>query len=318
MNQELQTIAFGSNQLPLKIDSVYLPCYLLDNNQRVFTKNGIQKALGYDGKSEDWLLDLLTSIDKFSPISDDCISKYQTPILIANTRNEEEFIIENYDCFLFITICKIIINAKNDGYLSVNQLRYAKNAETILETISSENIVQLIDEATGFVFFKEQSKEFLQQFLIEKLNDTAFLWVKTLPDAFFEILFYLNQLDWKDLKENPLILGKIIHEVVFSRQTDEIIQELRAKKPKRSYKRKHNNLQDNEHPALKEFVSNCLSLMKASGYQWNIFLQFLNKSYPKNTNYTTKFPLLKEEYNLVEEPVSFFNSILLKGVSKSH
>jgi P63C domain len=314
MSLDIETVAFGSEQLPLKIGTISLSCYLLDNNQRVFTKTGIQKALGYDGKSEDWLLDLLTTIDKFSPIAEENIQKYQNPILIAIHRDGIETIVENYDCFLVLTLCNIIIDAKNDGFLNVNQLRFAKNAETILETLSSDNIVSCIDEATGFVFFKEQSKDFLRNFLFEKGNDAAFLWIKTFPDAFFEILFYLNQLDWKDLKENPLIIGKIIHEVVFSRQSDEIIQELRANKPKRSYKRKQNYQQDNEHPALKEFISNCQSLMKASGYQWNIFIQFLNKSYPKNSNYSTKFPLLKEEIRPIEEPVSFFNTILLKGV----
>lgn len=318
MSQELQTIAFGSEQLPLKIGSLSLPCYLLDNNQRVFTKTGIQKALGYDGKFEDWLLDLMTSIDKFSPIAEDIITKYQNPILISINRNGVESIIENCDCLLFIALCKIIINAKNDGFLNVNQLRFAKNAETILETVSNDNIIQLIDEATGFVFFKEQSKDYLQKFLVEIGNDTTLLWVKTFPDSFFEILFYLNQLDWKDLNDNPLVIGKIIYEVVFSRQTDETIQELRKNKPKRTYKRKNNNLQENEHPSLKEFISNCQSLLKASGYQWTIFMQFLNKSYPKNTNYIIKFPILKEEIKPIVEPVSFFNSILIKGVNKNH
>ena len=61
-------IAYGSNGLPLKISNLELPCYILSDKQRVLSISGIQKFLGYEGKSETWLLNILNAISKFEKI----------------------------------------------------------------------------------------------------------------------------------------------------------------------------------------------------------------------------------------------------------
>lgn len=314
MNQEIHTVAYGSEQLPLKIDSITLSCYILENNQRVITKNSIQKALGYEGKSDEWLADLLASIHKFSPIENEILNFNKNLVLFEEKRDGLNVIIQSVTSLLFLAICKTIVTAKNDGYLNVNQLKFAKNGEAILEILHIENINYSIDQATGFVFYKENAKEFLQQFLSKTLNESSFVWIKTLPESFFESVFYLHQLDWIDLKKKPTVVGKIIFEIVFSRLSDKQLKELRETKPKRNYKSKGTLSQKNEHPTLKEYIATLQSLLKAAGYQWTVFLQLLNRTHIKNENFRVSFTSLVEKQTQENEELSFFNKNLVKGV----
>lgn len=50
------SIQFGSRSKPLKITNIHLYCYILENKQKVITGDSVQKFLGYEGKSENWLL----------------------------------------------------------------------------------------------------------------------------------------------------------------------------------------------------------------------------------------------------------------------
>lgn len=46
---------YGSDKTPLRLGNLEIPCYVLDNGMRVFSGRGIQKAIGYDSKSGQWM-----------------------------------------------------------------------------------------------------------------------------------------------------------------------------------------------------------------------------------------------------------------------
>jgi len=306
------TVAFGSEKLPLRISKIELPCFILSGRQHIITKSGLQKALGYDGKSETWLIDFLKDIHKFNPLTIELLNSIENPILFEMKRRDGlNYTIEGIDSIAFLDACKAISIAKKDGYLNVSQLRFAKSVDTILATANESNINNLIDTATGFEFFKEKAKDQLQRFLVQNTADTSFQWVKTFPDEFFEILFGMQDSDWLSSNQMPQGIGKTIYEIVFSRIPNDLLEELRVSKPKRTYKRKGDQLQDTQHPKLKEYTISILSLLKASGYNWNIFQQLLNRAHPKNSSFTTKFPQFPEESGKPNE-LSTFNQTLLK------
>jgi len=305
-------VAFGSEKLPLRISKIELPCYILSNKQHLITKYGIQKALGYDGKSETWLIDFLKDIHKFNPITIGLLNSIENPISFEINRHDGlNYMIEGIDSIAFIEACKVISLAKKDGYLNVNQVRFSKSVDHILSTANELNINNLIDAATGFEFFKENAKDHLQRFLVKNTADTSFQWVKTFPDEFFEILFEMQESDWISSNQKPQLIGKTIYEIVFSRIPNDLLEELRISNPKRAYKRKGDKFQDIQHPKLKEYIISILSLLKASGYSWNIFQQLLNRAHPKNSNFTTKFPQFTEDSEKSNE-LSAFNKTLLK------
>jgi hypothetical protein len=313
MSRKFMKVIYGSEKLPLDLGSAVISCYILDNKQRVFTKTSFQKALGYDGKSEEWLLDFLSSVNKFYPISGALLAAYEKPILFELYHNAQPLILKGLTPETLIETCVAITNAKKDGYLNVSQLKFAKVAEHIQRFSEQNNLNMLIDDATGFNFFKENSILYLQQFLQNQFDEAAFTWIKTLPEDLFERLFEIHQMEWSDVRLDPSTVGNMIYEIIFSRIPDELVQQLRIAKPKRFYKRK-NGVQDNLHPELKIYIEDILSLLNAAGENWNIFIQLLNRAHPKNKVLGKKSGVVIHKINHAELPLNSLDKNLLKGV----
>ena len=313
MSRKSMKVIYGSEQLPLKLGSAVISCYILENKQRVFSRTSFQKALGYDGKSEEWLLDFLSSVNKFYPISGTLLAAYEKPILFELYHNAPPLMLRGLTPETLIETCVAITNAKKDGYLNVSQLKFAKAAEHIQRFSEQNNLNMLIDDATGFNFFKENSILYLQQSLQNQFDDAAFIWIKTLPEDFFERLFEIHHMDWTDVRLDPSTVGNMIYEIIFSRIPDELVQQLRIEKPKRSYKRK-SGVQDNLHPELKIYIAEIISLLKAAGENWNIFMQLLNRAHPKNNAFGKKSGVVIRKINSSELPLNSLDKNLLKGV----
>jgi hypothetical protein len=306
------SIAFGSEKHSLKIGAAEIQCYILEDGQYVFLKNSLQKALGYEGKSDSWLPGILNSIEKFSLLPAGLMERYYHTIPFEIRRIDGlKYIFEGLSPKTFLEICKVISDAKKDGYLNLSQLKYSKAAEAVLDHLNEKNSNDLIDLATGFKFYKQSAIEHLQQFLSENLQDPAFVWIKTFPEPLFCAIFEAHGLDWASLNEKPQRIGRIIYDIIFSRIPNDLLSELRFRKPKRVYQQKNNKTQDIQYPELKEYVVSILSLLKASGNSWNIFLQLLNRTHPKNPAFTTKFPIFSENA-FQNEALSDFNQSLKK------
>ena len=308
-------ISFGNSKNQLRLGSAFISCYILENKQHVITKDSLQKALGYDGKSENWLFEFLTIINKFIPIYSELVVALKNPLLVTLEEIESQnSVIEVLDSKLLFETFNAIIKAKNEGFLNVNQLKHAKAATLLLENIGASNINDLIDKATRFLWYKETSLEKLILFLQEQENDSAFIWIKTIPSDFIELLLEMNTLKWIDVYHKPYLLGKLLHETIFLRLENTVLDDIRNSKPKRNYTRKENKKQDIEHPKLKEYIIALQSLIKASGNNWNIFIQLLNKTYPKQKNRTTlHFYDVTEKIN---KPLSGFNEKLKNSFNK--
>ena len=295
-------IAFGNEKRPLKINGLEISCFILSNNQHIVTKNAVQKLFGYEGKSENWLRDLLIHINKFTVVSES-ITQLENSVIFKSEFSTKSV---GIDSILFIEICQSISMAKKEGFLSISQLKCAKAAEKILTALNTDNINLHIDEAAGFNFYKENAIECLSKFLTTAFNDNAFEWIKSFPENFVWKILQVNKLDWSDMRDDPQIPGKIFHEIIFTRISNELLQELRTIRPKRTYKRKNLLSQDNQHPKLKEYVAELQLMLTTTAENWNIFLQLLNRAYPKDTDFP-KFPQLQENTN---EDLSTFNKIL--------
>lgn len=305
----MRQIHFGSDKRPLHLAHTQIACFILDNEQRVCSLTSLQKALGYDGKSENWLKDLLKQVNRFFPV-DELVEALENAPVFENETAQRNI---GISALLFVDICQKLVLSKKEGFLSVSQLKYAKSAEVLTENLTAERLESMIDEATGFRFLKENAIERFSRFLSTELDDSAFEWVRTFPDALYQKILGLHHYDWIDLQNNPKPIGKIFYDVVFSRIPNDLLEEIRQNKPKRNYHRKNYLPQDNQHPKLKEYISNILSLLNVAADNWNIFLQLLNRSFPRNQAFNTKFPTLVATVPKAE-PLSSFNQVL-KGMS---
>ena len=58
----MRVVRFGLPTKKLKLGTIGLDAYVLDDYIRVVEKSKLEKALGKEGKSEQWLLDFFVSI----------------------------------------------------------------------------------------------------------------------------------------------------------------------------------------------------------------------------------------------------------------
>lgn len=318
MVKKINKVIYGSLHLPLKVGSSDIRCYILDNKQRVITQLSFQKALGYDGKSEEWLLDFLSSVNKFYPISGDLLAAYENPILFELKADDLTSIInKGLTPPTILATCAAITSAKKDGYLNVSQLKFAKSAEHLERFLLQHSFNALIDEATGFTFFKESAMLYLQQMLQNRYPDKIFDWTRTIPEELLEKLLEIHHLYWSDLRTNPEAIATILLDVIFCRIPESLVAELQSQSPKRTYKRK-SGLPHFTHPDLKAYVVEIMALMNASNDNWNIFLQLLNRTYPRSNSLANHSVAVQLKSAEAIQPLNSLDQNLLKGVLVNH
>ena len=71
---------YGSDKTPLKLGSVEVPCYVLENGTRVLSGRAMQKAIGYEGSSGDWLRKFIFQKNISDKINPDVIAGISQPI----------------------------------------------------------------------------------------------------------------------------------------------------------------------------------------------------------------------------------------------
>lgn len=303
---------YGSEKTILKIGNVEIGCFIIEHKQCVLHKRDVIRALGYEGKSENWLADILHTINKFSPLPNEILTNWENPlkILIENSSLRTQ-VLEGIFTHLFLEVCQVLTLAEKEGYLNVNQLKYAKAAARILSYCKDQDIDELIFEVTGYNLYKYHTKEHLLQFLNSPVKDDSLLWIRTFPDSIFEVFLEIHQLDWKNLYENPQVFGNIILEVVFNRISTDLLTKLRIQKPKRDYRRNNKQCQD-QLPELKIYLSEVCSLLETAGRNWNIFLLLLNRRHPKRVDFGNKLPAVSKNSQNKAIPLSLFNTALKK------
>lgn len=307
-------IRFGQKENPLQQGSVSLNCYILENKMRVLTLHSIQKNLGYEGKSESWVIEFINELNTFLPIDSDLFAAFKNAILIEinDIKGKKASVESTIESHHLIKLCQIIIKAKDEGFLKIAHLKHAKGAHLIVKTLEKTNIDDLIDQVTGFTRYKIITLERFVTLLKKQQNDTAVDWIKTIPIDFIETILETHHLFWEDVQEKPSPVVDLLNEIIFSRIKNDVLDAIRKSKPKRVYTRKNNKKQEIEHPRLKEYVLILNSLLKASGKNWNIFIQLLNKAYPKQNVFKIIFIENKEE----AVPYADFNTKLKTVIFK--
>lgn len=302
---------YGHPEKTLQLGSSNLNCYILENKLRVISISSIQKALGYEGPFSNWLLEILTEIHTYFPIPNDILACFENPIhIIFKGFSNQNIGIRVIDATLFTATCQIIQNAKKEGLLNKKQNKIAKKAALILQYLDNTTIEHLIDEATGFNIYKVKVLEKYTTLIKNQKEEAAIIWIKTIPYSFIEDLLAMNSLAWDDIEYLSEKFGSIFNEIIFSRINETLLEDLRTSKPKRSYQRKPGLIQELEHPELKKIITVLQSIVKVSGYQWAIYIQLLNKIFPKLNNSNLSF----EDNEVLKKiiPLSDFNTSLKK------
>ena len=306
------SIIYGAPDLYLKIGIPQIAGFILSDGSYALRIRDIQKALGFDAKSENRLPELLQSISRFVTVSPALHAALEHPVSLPYaTIDGNATILSVIDADLALLLLETIVEARKDGYLNIGQLKTAKAAAQLLEIFRKKNIYRLIDEGSGFDFYKTKARMRIQELLNRKYNYSGFEWVKMLPDGYFNTIFAIYESNWKNAAENAENIVLVVNDTIFSRLENIDIKALASEKPKRQYK--STNIKNNLYAALEKHLNDLQQLAATAGNNRNIFAQLLNRTRPKNSSWPLKDSDFQRQQNNVA--LSGFNSILKKAAS---
>src|SRR4051812_45183569 len=115
---QLNTVLFGSDKTSLKLTGRTIPCFILDTREYVLSKKAIGKALGYDGKSERWLTELLRDIVKFRNLPEELSGDQNTILFEIPSAAGVTQTHKGISVLKFLEMCRFLVDAKKDGHLN--------------------------------------------------------------------------------------------------------------------------------------------------------------------------------------------------------
>lgn len=238
-----------------------LPCYNLDNGQRVFRFTDMTLAL--TGKAHGKFGNYLAS-ENIRPYIPNrlkpSLDRARVPqgITMADFNGQ---IVPTYDATDFIDICVAFIDADDKKErLSIVQQEIVERARKFIIASSKTGITGLIDEATGYQYVRPSNELEMKMafFLVEEYRP----WEKTFPDQFWKELGRLT--NWTNLKKRPKYWGKLVNEFVYEAMDKDIADYLKTHKPpKYTGQRYHQWLQEDRGvKALTEHLWTVIGLAK--------------------------------------------------------
>jgi hypothetical protein len=197
----------GSDQSPLIIGDVEIPCYVLEDEQRVITLGGVQRSLGLSSSGgAPRLASLIGSICPNLAEANDLAVRLSSPMLFqARTGGRAAY---GYPATLLADICKSILAARPAGVLTDSQEAVAERAEVLIRGWARVGIIALVDEATGFQFVRTRTA--LAEILSKFISDKLMPWTKRYPDEFYTEMFRLKGWDYARLRPGdakPSVVG---------------------------------------------------------------------------------------------------------------
>lgn len=225
---------YGSDKTPLRLGNLEIPCYVLDNGMRVFSGRGIQKAIGYDSKSGQWMSSFckMEGVSSYLCAGDNSISeRLSKPVKFKrNNAGGSQSTTNGYEVTLLVDICSAIIDANRAGVFDNDAI--VRNADIIIRSVAKVGIIALVDEATGYQYERENDE--LQKILKAYISEELLPWQKRFPDIFYKELFRLNGWDYtvNGIKKRPGIIGKWTNTFVYEELPNGVLEELKKKTPK--------------------------------------------------------------------------------------
>lgn len=207
-----------------------LPCYNLDNGQRVFRFRNMTQAL--TGKDHGKFANYLATENIREHLPERLRpepTRERTPQGVTEAQLDDSHIIPTYDATDFIDVCIAFISAaETPGVkLSVVQQEIVERARRFIIASAKLGITGLIDEATGYQYVRPGNELEMKMalFLVEERRP----WEKTFPDQFWVELARLT--NWPDPKRRPKYWGKLVNEFVYEALDKDIFDYLKKNMP---------------------------------------------------------------------------------------
>lgn len=308
----------------IDLNGFIIPCYVLENGERVLSTAGMQRALGMETeagqRSSGRMDEILNSkaVSRFK--SEDKDSAKYKPISCYRGKQK----ISAYNASLLPEICELMLKVRdysreNKIDLGSRQQSVIIQADILVRALARVGIIALVDEATGYQYDRE--KDALQVILKAYINDELLKWQKMFPDSFYYEIFRLNGWDFtvSGIKKRPSVIGKWTKELIYKQLPQDVLEELEKKTPKSesgNYTARffQSLTPDIGHPALTAQIYKVIGLMNISN-NWAEFKSHFNKMVDRaNGQMEIDFDAVEKnienEYKKDIQPLSNFNKNL--------
>ncbi|KAF2327271.1 P63C domain-containing protein [Flavobacterium daemonense] len=275
-----------SHEGELDLNGFKIPCYVLENGERVLSTAGMQRALGLETeanqRSSGRLDEILSSkaVSRFISTDEDS-AKYNSVTCYQGKKK-----ISAYKAVILPEICETMLKvrdyAKSNGeYLGSRQLSVIEHADILIRALARVGIIALVDEATGYQY--EREKDALQVVLKAYINDELLKWQQKFPDSFYFEIFRLNKWDYtvSGIKKRPGVIGTWTNELIYKQLPKGVLDELKTKTPKSesgNYTARffQSLTPDIGHPALTAQIYKVIGIMSVSN-TWEEFKNSFNR-----------------------------------------
>lgn len=289
--EKLLKAEYGSDKTPLRIGSIEIPCYVLEDGRRVISGRGMQNSLGFKSKNAgDHLLKILEGKRfqlNLKSKSDDILCRIKNDRIqfAVSATSGTPANVFGHEATVLIDIADLMIEANKIGILTDKQKVYAQQAEMIIRSVAKVGIIALIDEATGYQNIR--AKDALQGLLDKYLLKEFAAYAKRFPIEFYQEMFRLR--GWNihnpKLLKKPSCVGNYTNDIVYNRLAPGILEELKARNPKDdkgNRKARHHQFltEDLGHPALSQHLHTVIAFMRAAT-KWEDFYRMLQRALPK-------------------------------------
>src|SRR5262249_22520422 len=214
----------GSEDHPLAIGDMKIPCYVLENDVRVVTQNGLTGALGMarGGSMIAGMnrLQLFVSGDRIKPfIPNHVVERISNPIqFMAPTGRANGF-----EATLLADICEAVLKAREAKALQTQQLGIAAKCEILLRGFARVGIIALVDEATGYQ--RDRARDALARILEAFIAKELQPWVRTFPTDFYQEMFRLRGVKFPtETPQKPRYFGLLTNDIVYDRLAPGVLE----------------------------------------------------------------------------------------------
>jgi len=286
----------GTPENPVNIAGVEIECYVLENEKRVLSQRGLQRALGmsegggYGGapRLAGFVLRFGDKVPELRSLS----ARLNSPLRFQPQKGGRTAY--GYEATILADICETILSARKAGLLTTDfQKRIADRCEALMRGFARVGIIALVDKATGYD--KWVTRRYYESILRKFISPELQQFPSTFPDEFYTQIFRLQNWNAANIRKRPIFVANITADVVYKRLAPAVLDELRRLAGRDDKGRLKTRLYrhltpDHGHPKLIEHLAVVTAFMRASP-NWRIFYSLLNRSLPA---YNHTLPLLLE------------------------
>ena len=294
----------GEQKLPtathkgvLKIASVEIQCFVLDDGRRVISGRGMTAAIGMKGRGQG-----IARIGHMKALNlkenNELAVAIGRPILFLGGSPKVGQPSDGFEATVLQDLCEALLLARDAGALKTEQeRRYGQFADALIRAFARVGIVALVDEATGFQGVRPQDA--LQRYLEMLIRKELAVWAKKFPDEFYENIYKLRGWIWPGMNKNRYsVVAHYTRDLVYERMAPGLLKELESKSPKDEKGNRENKLHqwltgDIGDPMLASQLQSLLTLQRlcvVNGWGWTKFMNMVDQVMPKKGQ-TLSLPL---------------------------